>query len=379
MNPDIKKQIMYQVLKFKFLRFLKFKDLRISCDGYIKFLHIFKDDEEVMTYVLDMYNYWTSHKFVSYRLKDDEQFVRKNIYRIHFPSISKRLRDKENFVFDAVKCNYQNFEYVSERLRSNFDLFMIAYTKVCNKKECKYILHSAGDKIKNDRDIMLKISEIKNSYLIEYIPVTFRLDKEIMKNLIKYYPDHVSKFPPELLKDKEFIKEIIKINPLCYNYLEKISEFFHDKDITLFTLKQDGCLLKDISNKFKKDLSVVITAVEQTGYAFRYVDDSLKENNIVLFKTISQGKQYLKYTPNYIHKGEFRKFIEGQILYNQGLITFFNWTVPIPSNTCVLTKIYSHGPHFAKNFKKKIRSYITDFIGKEKLEIEKVALIYKII
>jgi uncharacterized lipoprotein YehR (DUF1307 family) len=347
MNPDIKKQIMYQVLKLKVLK--------LGCDdlyGFIKFLRIFKDDEEVMTYALDMNGHF--HRYVSYRLKDDEQFVRKNIYRIHFPSISERLRDKEDFVFYAIKSYYGNFRYVSERLRSNFDLFMISYIAISERKESAIILHYAGDNIKNDRVMMLQISKIKNNYFIEYIPAHLRLDKEIMKNLIKYYPDNILQFPPELLEDNEFIKEIIKINPLCYNYLEKISEFFHDKDIILFTLEQNGCLLKDISDKFKKDLSVVITAVEQTGNAFRYVDDSLKENNIVLFKTISQGKQYLKYTPNHIHKGEFRKFIEEQILYNQGLITFFNWTVPIPSNTCVLTKIYSHGPHFAKNLKKKL-------------------------
>lgn len=86
----------------------------------------------------------------------------------------------------------------------------------------------------------------------------------------------------------------------------------------------------------------------------------------------------MKITPTYIHKGKFRNFIKEQILYNQGLVTFFNGTVPVESNRSISRKIYGHGSDFAKIFKKIIRSYITNFICKEKLEIEKVAIIYKI-
>jgi len=427
MNYRIKKSIIYHVLKHKILRLTK-KDWK---NGFIHFKiirKIFYDDAEIMALFQKHYYYYSREvasnrlrdneefmklvleydpyemQFISNRLRDDEEFLRDAFIKseVYFVEISDRLKDKDDFVQFALSELGDNFRYISYRLRSNFDMFMLAFYN-CKKIKSNHILYDATDEFKNTREYMLKIIELDNQYIIDYLSEHFKSDKEIMSGSIKIYPENIKKFSPELLQDKEFIKKIITINPICYIHLNNISDLFNDKDIILLALEQNGILLQIIPNEFKqiyeyiliavkqngdalnfapsefkRDLTIVCTAVEQKGHAYVYVDDSLKENNIVLLKTIAHGKQFLKITHPHVHIGEFRSFIKNQIIFHQTLLIFLNGTIPFKKNESVISKLYEHGRDFASIFKKLITNFSGIYIGEEWNKIIKVAIIYKI-
>ena len=426
MNYHVKKSIIYHVLKHKILRLTKkdWKNERIRCTIIEQ---IFYDDREIMLLYQEHYSYYScmvasnrlrddeefmreilyynsyEMQFASKRLRDDEEFVRKTFSRseIYFKEISDRLKDNDEFVKFAVSKNGDNFRHISYRLRSNFDIFMIAFN--CQNIKSNRILYYTTYEFKNNREYMLKIIELDNQYIIDYLPEHFKSDKEMMSGSIKIYPENIKKFSNELLQDKEFIKEIITINSLCYVYLKNSSDLFYDKDIILLALKQDGMLLQIIPDEFtqiyeyiliavkqngkalefapyefKKDLTIVCTAIEQIGLAIINVCPSLNENNIVFLKTIVRDKDYLGLTSKHIHKGGFRSFIEDQILFHHGLLIFLNGTIPFKKNKSVISKLYGHGRDFASIFKKLITNFSGIYIGEEWDKIIKVAIIYKI-
>ena len=129
---------------------------------------------------------------------------------------------------------------------------------------------------------------------------------------------------------------------------------------------------------YKKNFKICCTAIEQTGHAFKSIDETLKRNHKILIKTISHGKYFLKITPNYMNKDEFRLYIQKQLLSHQGLLIFLNEFLSLRKNKSKISKLSSHGFYFANNIKKMITNYSGIFIGKEWLELVNVAIFIKL-
>jgi hypothetical protein len=432
-------RIIYNVLKHRILRFDK-KDWRVtSADGITsaEFLNniikFFNDDEEVMLHML-LYSY-KNLNYVSNRLKDNEQFLRNlfdtsdNFLGEDIVYVSERLKDDENFIRYALskktRCfnlasprlldnkelvtialGYRGeyFQFISERLRGDFDIFMLAFDN--SHKIISNILLYATEKITGNREYVLKIAGLKNKNMIHYLPehYNYRSDKEIMSIFVKSYSENIKLCSFDLLQDIDYILELIKINPISYCHLRQNQDLFNNIKIIKFTLEQDGSLLYFIPEEFtynydcvltavkqngsalnhapdifKKDLNIVFAAIEQRGSAYKYIDESLKENKEILIKTLAHGPKQFGILPKHIHTGEFRTFIQNQVILHQAFITFLLGLFPFAKNKSKLLKLNHNGTYDDLIFKKMISDYCGVTLGKSWLEVTKVAKIYKII
>ena len=392
----------------------------------------YTDDKEVMTKFLLSNKISLMH--ASERLKNDEQFIRNLIDKlyiedyIYIPNLIKendefikfvlstgnkyfrylpfRIRDNLEIVKAAMIISGDYFKYVSDRLRGNFDVFMIAFQH-CKSTISNNIIMYATTEITDNRDYVLQIAQLNNKYIIKYLPEIYRSDRKIMAIAIRLFAENIKYCSFDILDDIEYVIELIKINSKCYIYLREMpflmpfylytnpqiikcalkqdGNLFSvipenckiDIDYVLIAVNQNGIALELVPDIFKRDLSVAIIAVKKCGAAYSYVDESLKSNKEILTNSIAHSTKILRLV-NSTNREDFKNFIQNQIISHYSLITFLIGASQTYTK-CILSKLNYHGIYHSQHFKKIIGNYSNCPIGKQWIQILKIAKSYKII
>jgi len=201
----------------------------------------------------------------------------------------ERLRHDKEFILEAVKLNGKAIEYADSGLRYDREVFLetvktycsfllfidnyrllmndkeIAFTILQNKENNPSFYYKNSDEILKDREFVLEAIKVDYSF-IELIDESFYTDEEIMYEAMKSYKVSISNswlhpiryMDKSLLENSEFIMKLLDDG---YNILSNIIDKFkydakkfpYNKDILLKMLKNS----KSIGNNFKTFMNLL--------------------------------------------------------------------------------------------------------------------------
>lgn len=99
--------------------------------------------------------------------------------------LSSRIKDDYEFMERAVKINGSNFEYASDRLRADRNIFTSALINESNNKKYFVEIFEKSDvAFKSDRELIFNLIQIQGS-IIEHVSYTLRDDSEIAYHSVK--------------------------------------------------------------------------------------------------------------------------------------------------------------------------------------------------
>jgi len=163
-------------------------------------------------------------------LKNDREFVLKVVSECgnHLRFLCDEFRNDYDVVLASVKDNGNAYEYASDNLKVNKDIVIAALTGTGNG-----VLEHAPSEITSNREY-IKLNAYKDGNAIYYAADEFKADKELIKiaagskfNVSQAYRSISS----NLLKDKEFMIELLQIDEEIYDYMDP--EMQKDPDIKL--------------------------------------------------------------------------------------------------------------------------------------------------
>lgn len=181
-----------------------------------------RDNIEIAEYLIKS-RYFYAYKYMSYRIRNNLDFVNKNICYDVFIYAGDDVKANRETVLRAVQNNGDCIEYAG---KYKYDREIV---NAAVKRSC-YSLEYIPDEMKYDRNMI--IEAIKNGASINHIPSKFMNDEEIAKlyfehndNIHKYTPlkyfsqhynllkvkysdDILKHIPDSLLNNREFILDL---------------------------------------------------------------------------------------------------------------------------------------------------------------------------
>jgi hypothetical protein len=274
----IKKAILKDAHAFRFIA-EKLKNDRsfilelLSINGSIlsELSNDFKNDKEIVRYA--MLQDLGSLVNASDRLRNDKEFI--------FSVLNEnvKLQDENKKIMDSI---LKDFEYAYESNRELNDKYSEEYDKLFNELSKKYnfgnssILHGVGDFLKSDKEFVIEILKIDPS-LVRSISETLKFDKSVMQIVFvsePYLIEHYSHYGNKA--DRDFIMEAISINADILKFID--TSFRNDIEIVKLAVSQKGELLKLASDVLKNNRYVVSLALSNYPYALVVAGDNLKKD-----------------------------------------------------------------------------------------------------
>ena len=132
------------------------------------------------------------------------------------------MRDNKELAKIAVELSAYNICYVSNRLKSDEDLFFLVMGKN------NWYLNYTSKKIRNRKDIIRKIL-MKNKFIFPIINTELKKDKNFMIEVINDYGISLYYIPKQLQSDIDILKATIRKN--SFNFFHIPLEIFYKKNI----------------------------------------------------------------------------------------------------------------------------------------------------
>lgn len=275
-----------------------------AIDNYKVSLHCvdrnFLNDKEIVMAAVkeDGYNL----DVISDELRNDRQVVIQAVKSdgFVFSRASKTFQDDEEILLIALESNPITYQYSSDRLRNERSIILKAVS--LNADSLRY----ASDELKKDREIV-KMAIMKDGKYLKHTSIEIQNDLEIVELALKSSPDafhYISetfkrdnielitkligkrgfkKLPSEFSHDREIVLESIK---LCSKNLSKSSnELQNDRDFILLVVKTCGMALEYVKN-FQNDREIVMTAITQNGNALAFAPNRLFDDEEIILKSI---------------------------------------------------------------------------------------------
>ena len=291
-------------------------------------------------------------KYVDESLREDEELaiiaLKQNIAAICY--LPEKIKDNKEIMIMAIKMNPAVIKYVSKRLQNDKDIAITAIKE--NALAIKYVskeiqadeeimlmvvkqngllLEYASENLKNDVRI-LKTAIKQNVDAIRYAPEIIRQDRNIMKEALRYNGLLLEIAPEEIKKDYEMIKIATKQNMKALKYASedkkmvvlkealrthrvklfdeigkefkgneqfflycvelkinatRVIEYF---DFSLFKEKVDSIGQnseeQNVINPTTRQL--IIELLLSSSLAFKYADDSIKDDKEIVMKVIEK-------------------------------------------------------------------------------------------
>lgn len=248
----------------------EFKDNNLSFKKNNTELYLFKRDiliKEIKSnqkniYVTDFTLYQKDPVFMSFIISKD---------RLLFNTIPKYLSYNKNFILQLLNItpDLNIFNLLPQHLKNNKELIksFIIYNP--------HILSIINNNIKNDRDFIYKLSKITSIY-IQYLPLTLRDDKELIKSI--------------------FLNQIN--NHRLFNSLQYVSlNLQNDLDIVYLAIKHNPNNISFIGDNIKSQISSTKNLSEQIKNLILIRDTNLEKkqlNNTISNVTYINTKNKLK-------------------------------------------------------------------------------------
>ena len=224
------------------------------------------DDEELMLDCFE-YDYAECFKFCSYR-----------------------LRNKKDFVMEALRYAGPEYDQIGEKLKNDFDI--LKSFKISDFSKYGY------DIIKDENKLLqlVKSSNYKVFTNYHWLSVHgINKKKNFFLKLIddSYNAEFCLRWADNSLKsDFNFISKCISKNAKSIKFANKnINQF---EKLLLKAIKKDGEILKSLGSKFLNNKKVILLAAQTNGEIFKYINKSLRNDKQIAFKCLLKDPQMLR-------------------------------------------------------------------------------------
>jgi tetratricopeptide (TPR) repeat protein len=203
-------------------------------------------------------------------------------------------RDNEEIAKKVVRDEAGCFQYLSERLRNNKEIAIIAASGSW------YALGEMPDAMLDDKDVVL--SAVQNQDVGGHIEkISDRLKKDIEIVIASVLKDNSSLeyFPDEFKNDNKVIEACLKGNGSAYKYFSE--RFKNDRNIALQMSAKYNFDLSAAPEIFRSDKEIVKNAVKENDYNYQYIGkellsdlDYLRELYIINDRILSRMDEEIK-------------------------------------------------------------------------------------
>ena len=209
----------------------------------------------------------------------------------HFPP---EYRDNEDIAKKVVGDDAGCFKYLSERLRNNKEIAIIAASGSW------YALEEMPDAMLDDKDVVL--SAVQNHDFIrgiEKISDRLKKDIEIVIASVLKANSSLEYFPDEFKNDNKVIEACLKGDGSAYKYFSE--RFKNDRNIALQMSAKYNFDLSAAPEIFRSDKEIVKNAVKENDYNYQYIGkellsdlDYLRELYIINDRILSRMDEEIK-------------------------------------------------------------------------------------
>ena len=232
-----------------------------------RYLEKFKDDKDVMKILYDKMDYSYSFKEflkeVNSKLLSDKEFLFSlDVYDIVDYADKKLLEDKEFLLEVGEKQGKLSLDKISDNLKKDKNFIMELFNK---KIEFDY--SDLDESLQKDKEIVLKYIELGDKYYFDKIIENFPKDKKIILKVIEKKEGILKELDDSFKKDKEFMLEAIKHNPLVFQFSKTKA-----KPIALEAFKQHFVNYKYFTPALKKDVKSFIKILKERIEEKKFID-----------------------------------------------------------------------------------------------------------
>lgn len=222
-------------------------------------------------------------KYASKRIKKNKRFIMSVIRLKDFDlrDVDESLTKDKELVLEAVKLGAYQIEYADISLLDDKDVLMAAV-----KKSGSTTLKVASERFKNDKELVSFAVDESGFYAIKYAGKSILKDKAfVLKQFRKSSNEQAVKdLSPALKKDKEFILNLIQVNPYVFAYLD--NELNNDRDLVLTALNLGADILQHAGPVARKDKNIILTSIKKNPNTIAFADKSLLSSKNFILQAI---------------------------------------------------------------------------------------------
>ncbi len=114
--------------------------------------------------------------------------------------------------------------------------------------------------------------------------------------LYTYYYDHPNSTLYADFKETLYSPNFLQYSVIVHHFLSKLPDtLMAYRSIAQLTVGNDGSRLRFVSPRFRSDVNVVLTAVQQNGFSLKYASPRLRDNEQVFKAAIHQNAKARQY------------------------------------------------------------------------------------
>ncbi len=209
----------------------------------------------------------------------------------HFEYVSDELKHDFSFVKECLEINGDIFKFVSDDLKSNREICLIAIGKKgYNFKYCK-------NKDIKERDFLIESVSLAGSSLY-FMDDVIKDDFEIAKIAVNQDGSAFSDLSERLRNNKELLTDSIKQQKRGY-YLQYASiELKSDESLMVELLDYESkvCwILQNAADNIKSNKKVVLKAVSLDGRNLEYAAEELQNDKEVVYAAVFNDNSSIQY------------------------------------------------------------------------------------
>jgi hypothetical protein len=248
--------------------------------------------------------------------------------------VSSNLQADKEVVLEAYRENKFSFQYAAYTLKNDKDFILTIF----NQKDGHYVLEYISEELKKGSDFKsaYKLAAIEGKIPYRFLPDDLKNSREVVLNSFQNKNERIDDvfddMPEEFKDDKEIV--LAALIPKGYLSLtwfkfQSVSENLkNDREVVLGFLRIHGeslkfasdslksereiaweaicnsCPLEYVSEKFKDDKQIVITAIEKMGdysHQINFASDRLKNDREVALLAVSKCGSDLEFVSSYLN------------------------------------------------------------------------------
>lgn len=239
-----------------------------------------------------------------------------------FEFLGARLLGEKEFALAALGYSSDIYIYLSNKLRSDYDVCYAAVTRFgwviehfdgkyrSNKQICLAAAESSGDSIqfmdrrmRGDYDVAM-VAVTKYGDAIQYLTKDLKNNKTIVLAAL----DRGASFEnvgEDIKNDRDVVLKAVSRNR--YNFYSIPNGFRMDREVVLAAVSMCESAIKNIDPRFKFDKEIVMAAVTLDGFSICDIEDELKCDKDIALAAVKS------------RKGAYR-FISDELKYDRDLI-----------------------------------------------------------
>ncbi|MDD7804220.1 MAG: DUF4116 domain-containing protein, partial [Endozoicomonas sp. (ex Botrylloides leachii)] len=202
---------------------------------------------------------------------------------------SDRLKNDRDFVLKAIRSQGSNLEYASHVLK--YDIFGFEEDK-SKDSNLEYASHA----LKDDIEVVQAACHL-DGYALKYASDRLRGKKSVVLEAVSNRGSALQYASDKLKNDPDVFIAAIKQYHNAHIYAG--SAWKQNREAVLAAVKAYGNNLREVDENFKNDAEIVSMAIQNTPYAFEHASDQFKQDKAFVMEAIrNYGSAVFMYVSN---------------------------------------------------------------------------------